>query len=248
MRRRLTLVAFWAGGTLVAMLLAAFAVQLASAKVIDHPQATRSRKQVESDLQAAEAAAATSTSTSTVVLGDAASGGFDPSSPGSASATSIVPGTPGGPAGATPAPAPGQNLPAGDDATRRTTTTVTPVGGVTTTTPGEDSPGGGGPTHPGGGSPGGPPTTTIPPGPPPTSQQTFDFTGGSVTVRCEGSNASLVGAPEPNAGFTSIIKTNTPQLIEVHFHRNSPSYDAVLKMHCNNGAIVVEQNQQSGNA
>lgn len=218
MRRRLTLIGSWAVGTLLAIMLASLAVQLAGAKVTERPGATISRKQIEQDL-ASRSTPSTETSTT------------------STSTTAPVSDDPG-------EDPPGAGVPAPSTTTPRVVTpSTTPAAPAPTTLPSTPPPTFDDRRSPSPGSPGGPPapaptTTAVA-----SSEQTFVLVGGSVRVRCDGAVVRLVSSA-PAAGFVMEVHNPGPgQTVEVRFE--SDDHRSELKVTCAAGVITAEPREQA---
>jgi hypothetical protein len=210
-RRRAILIGIWFAGTALGMVVATVAVQLASAKVTDHPTAVVSRSDVVDELEAVRSTSTTSTS----VKSDDHPGG-DGSADGDGTDD-------GGSHESTPALG-------GDDHRGETSPTTarsavsTPPASIpgpaapTSTTVDDDL----APTSP----------TTVP-----TSESQQNVPGGWVRVRCEGEVITLLGA-SPSSGYTMQTVKQGPQEVEVAFAGGE--IESRYKAHCDNGQVVFE--------
>jgi hypothetical protein len=222
-RRNVVLVGVWLAGTVVAMVLAALAVQFASAKVTDHPTAVISRPQLDAELDAARSASST---TSTAF----AAGG-----PSTVPVDDVTVPDPNDRSDDGSHPEPG-----GGPSTVLAPPTTAPRSAPPSTQDDHGGPDGGGPG--GGGPGGGPAPTSPPPTSVPATEKQFTLTGGWVRVRCQGAVASLV-ASSPSSGFTMEVKATGPQVVEVRFA--SSDHESRFKAHCDNGTIVVDEQRET---
>jgi len=247
--RRPLLLGLWLGGTLTAMVMASFAVQLASAKVTDRPAAVVSRRQVQTELDTPTSSTVPPATAAAVapVSGDASPTvpATDPntaSRPVPTSPPSTV--GPGGPT--TPGPAVIPSSTVAPPPTAAPSTTRPPSATTTTSRPFDDGrhdgdgrggPGDGRDDGPfdGHGGPDTPTTTTTSP------TTTLTVLGGWVRVRCEAWSASLVSA-SPNPGFSMQIVDHGPQEVEVRF--SAPSHESVVKARCENGTLRPDTDER----
>jgi len=230
------------------MVLASFAVQLASAKVTDRPAAVVSRRQVQTELDTPTTAAASSVTTvpSASVVGEDATVPTSDPVPPSASLPVLTspPSTarPGAPS--TPGPTVGPSSTAAPSSTAVPTTTR-PAGVSTTTSRpfddgGHDGGGRDGRDGPGGGIGGGPfdghdgPDPQPSPTTAPSATTTLTSQGGWVRVRCDGWSVSLASA-SPNPGYAMQVVDHGPQEVEVRF--SSPSHESTVKARCESGSV-----------